>query len=293
MGHNGMKAVIPLLLVLIVGGSACSQSVTPGPSTLPLSTEALPAAETDSGTILSSPIPGGIDVSIGPLSAVLPRGLAIGASGSEFPRAEGDDVAPWDVTPGHFQLILEGYALGDKFHQPQILVYPAPGYAELYPPAFESIRRLDNILFDPDGVNNQEPLPTVPFFNAAQVFASNIQAVEFQNGSGVRFLTEYAQYAAPVNNDELFYHFQGLTRDGLYYVIVILPITVPILSDSNDPAAMVPAGGVAYPDINDVNADWDGYYAAITTLLDATPPESFSPAISQLDLLIQSIHVTP
>ena len=86
---------------------------------------------------------------------------------------------------------------------------------------------------------------------------------------------------------------KGLTRDGQYYVIAILPITAPILSDSSDPAAVVPAGGIPYPDINDANADWNGYYAAVSALLDATPFESFSPALSHLDLLIQSIRVAP
>jgi hypothetical protein len=62
----------------------------------------------------------------------------------------------------------------------------------------------------------------VPFFNAAQVFASNIKVISFQNGKGVRFLTEYAQHAASANNHNLFYYFQGLTGDGAYYIIAIL-----------------------------------------------------------------------
>ncbi|MEO8354588.1 MAG: hypothetical protein ABI621_01610 [Chloroflexota bacterium] len=41
-----------------------------------------------------------------------------------------------------------------------------------------------------------------------------MQVINFQNGRGIRFLTQYAQYPAPINNHELFYHFQGLTNDG-------------------------------------------------------------------------------
>jgi hypothetical protein len=36
-----------------------------------------------------------------------------------------------------------------------------------------------------------------------------------------------------------------------------------------------------------------GYYTAVTDLLDSTSPEAFSPTLHQLDLLIQSMRITP
>jgi len=45
--------------------------------------------------------------------------------------------------------------------------------------------------------------------------------------------------------------------------------------------------------MGDPNADWQGYYSAVTELLNATPPEDFYPAINQLDALIQSMQVAP
>jgi hypothetical protein len=235
-----------------------------------------------------------VEVTVDPLSIVLSSGLASGARGLQFPRAEGEEVAPWEVTPGHIQLKLEGYLLQGKFHEPQIYVYPAQGYAEMYPPAFESIRRLDNILYTPGGPSlNADQLPVVPFFNAAQIFASNVQVISFQNGQGVRFLTEYAQFAAPVNNHDLFYHFQGVTRDGAYYIIAILPITAPVLAETSDAGAPLPSGGVPYPYLADPNADMQAYYASIIDVLNATPPESYFPTISQLDSLIQSMRINP
>jgi hypothetical protein len=109
----------------------------------------------------------------------------------------------------------------------------------------------------------------------------------------VRFLTKYAQYAGPVNNHELFYQFQGVTRDGAYYIIAILPITAPVLAETGDSAAAPPSGGIACPDITDPNADWEGYYTAITDLLNSTSPDAFTPTINQLDLLITSLEITP
>jgi hypothetical protein len=172
-------------------------------------------------------------------------------------------------------------------------VYPAQAYAELVPAAFESLRRLDNLLYDPSAPISVEQLPAAPFSNDLQAFAAHIQVIAFQNGGGVRFLTQSAQYAAPANNRELFYHFEGMTRDGAYYVVAILPITAPVLAETSDGEAALPPGGVPYPDITDPNANWPGYYSAVTALLDATSPETFAPTTNQLDLLIQSMKVTP
>jgi hypothetical protein len=208
----------------------------------------------------------GVEVSVDPLRIVLSPAIATGARGSQFPRLEGGNVAASELTPGHIQLKLEGYRLQGKSHESQILVYPALGYAEMYSPAFESMHRLNNIFFDPAVSLNNDQLPLVPFFNAQQLFASNVQIISFQNGQGVRFLTEYAQYAASANNTDLFYHFQGLTNDGAYYVIAILPLTAPMLAETSDGGAVLPAGGVPYPYFADPNADMQLYYRSVTDL---------------------------
>ena len=234
----------------------------------------------------------GEEISVYPLTIHLSPELAGGMHGTQFPRLDGADAAWWQKTPGHTQITLEAYRLQGKLHEPQIFVYPALDYAQLVPAAFESMHRLDNILaglpFDSDG------LPAIPFFNAQQAFASNIQTISFQNGRGMRFLTEYAQYPVSANNTDLFYEFQGFTSDGAYYVVAILPITAPVLAETSDPGAPLPPEGIPYPYFAEgIEADMPGYYAAVTALLDSTSPEAFSPTLHQLDLLIQSMRITP
>jgi hypothetical protein len=109
----------------------------------------------------------------------------------------------------------------------------------------------------------------------------------------VRFLTQYDQYPAPINNHDLFYHFQGFSADGNYYIVAILPVTAPALAETSDPGSAIPSGGIAYPDINSSNPDFQSYYASITDLLNGTSPEAFTPPLSQLDALIQSMWVAP
>lgn len=311
-----MKRFFLFLSVLILVTAACDVSVniaptdevptaveTPvliePPTTTPevfiSLTQAIPATAVPSATSIAvqpSPVPNTL-VTFGRLTLEIPAGVASGASGIDMPAITNEDAAYWERTPSHLQVSLNDYyVLQGKFHKPQIYVYPAMPYVELSTAAFESMYRLRNVM-NPGASINPDQLPAVPFFNAAQLFASNIQAVSFQNGSGVRFLTEYAQYFAPVNNHELIYHFQGFTSDGEYYIIAILPITAPMLAEISDAGAVVPVGGVALPDINDPNADWQGYYASVTDLLNSTPPDAFTPSIGQLDALIQSMFVAP
>ena len=251
-------------------------------------TQAIPAT----AVVQPSPVPNTL-VTFGRLTLEIPPSVASGASGGDMPPVTNEDAAYWQKTPGHLQVSLNDYyVLQGKLHQAQIYVYPATDYATLVPGAFESMHCLRNIM-SAVVPTTPDQLPAVPFFNAQQLFASNIQAISFQNGSGIRFLTEYGQYPAPVNNYELFYHFQGFSADGEYYIVAIFPITAPGLGESSDPASAVSIGGVTYPNMGDPNADWKDYYAAATNLLDATSPDAFTPSFNQLDALIKSIWINP
>jgi len=243
-----------------------------------------------------SPVPtsvqSGTVISFNNVSFTIPSGLASGASSEAVPAVTDQSGAPWEIAPAHIKFVLSGYALQDKFHQPQIYVIPAQGYISSNPGASESIDRLNAILRTvvPATPDN---LPFIPFFNAGQIFAAQIETLQFHGGSGVRFLTEYAQYFASVNNVDLFYHFQGLMDDSEYYIVAILPVTAPMLADNEDPNAVVPPDGVPFPGYDDPNADYAAYYDAIAQKLNATAAAGFTPPLDALDALIQSITVNP
>ena len=296
---------LPLLFILLFAALACNQSALPAPE-VPAITSTPVQVATDTPTAIPEPVeltatappvtpsyPGTI-VSFGNVTFVIPPGLATGASGSFLPAALTDQqAAPWELTPGHIQLTLEGYILPETFHKPRLLIYPADAYAELMPPAASNLSFLRGLAVQPDTPLTPQILPGIPFFNAAQDFASNIQPLAFENGQGVRFITEYAQYAATINNTDLFYEYQGLTTDGKYYVIAILPTTAPFLPASPDPASVVPEGGIIHPQFDDPNANWGAYYSDVTNLLNGTAPDIFGPTLNQLDDLIRSIQITP
>jgi hypothetical protein len=257
-------------------------------------TQAIPATAVPRPTFVITPSPAPNTLAtVGRLTLEIPSSVARGANGGEIPAATRQDLAEWQQTPGHLQVSLnDSYVLQGKSNQPQIRVYPAVDYAVLVPGAFESMHRLRNIV---SGVVPSTPdqLPTVPFFNAAQALASNIETMPFQNGSGIRFLAQYAQGASPANNRDLVYVFQGFSGDGNYYIVAVFPITSPILPETGDPSASLPAGGIPFPSIGDPDGDVQGYYASIENMLNTTSPEAFTPSISQLDTLVRSLWVAP
>ena len=292
------KRTLFVMLGVVITTLGCSLAVnTPGTPTLGANTETavatMPAtqeataAPTDLALTQEPTQANGTPVSFENVSFVIPAGVAAGANTETMTAVDTNSGAPWDIAPTHLRFTLTGYALEGKLHEPRIFVYPAEEYAQSNPGAAEQIERLKKILTGSPPM--QETLPTVPFFNAASQIAAQIKLLPFQNGNGVRALTQYAQYAAPINNHELFYHFQGLTSDGKHYVIAVLPIIAPILAEDEKPEAPVPAEGVPIP--TDIGPN-EVYYISVTEKLNSLSQDAFSPSLEALDALIQSLLVT-
>ncbi len=269
--------------ILCAGGAlllllACNLASGPGTASSP--TAASPSS-----------VQSGIPVSATPIRFNIPEGLAAGATAETIDVVTDQTGAPWDVAPAHLQLTLQGYALGSSFHVPQLFVYPAQQYAGMNPAAAESLKRLQAVLANPGGSFTQETLPRVPFFNAGQVLAAQQKVLHFTGGAGVRFVTQYGQDVSPINNGGLFYHFEGLSDDGKYYIIAVLPVSLPFVAADSNPGAAVPNGGVPFPSNSASGLDYANYYKKVAALIDAAPPDQFSPRLIMLDDLAQSITV--
>jgi hypothetical protein len=271
------KLFIFCTLILLIVSCNLPSVATP---TQPMETSVpVPTSTVDTGGM----------VTLNNVSFGIPLGVANDAlsemvSGTTDPN----NNASWDIAPDHLKFTLTGYQVRESFAEPQIFVYPADEYAKLNTSAAEQINRLKEILAGTP--LSKDTTPIVPFYNAGQLFTAQMQTLEFKSGRGVRMVTQYAQYPAPVNNHELIYHFQGLTADGKYYVVAVLPVTSSILAANDKPESPVPAGGVPIPTDTGPNP---AYYDAVTKALDAMYPDSFNPSLFQLDALIQSITVTP
>jgi hypothetical protein len=114
-----------------------------------------------------------------------------------------------------------------------------------------------------------------------QVVYAQVQYLDFKNGQGVRFLTQFDQAPIPINNYELIYTFQGLTSDGKYYIAVVLPVTHPELPATQQ---------VSEQQADEMN-DFPAYLAKTTAWLGQQPGSSFTPDLAMLDALIKTIEV--
>ena len=130
------------------------------------------------------------------ISITIPPDLGINPAAPMVPGSPDPNGPTWEMAPEHVEVTLTGYPLQGKFHQPKIYVYPANEYAQINGGAAQSIERVRNAATGAPlpAVN----MPGVPFFNAAPVSAAQMQTLTFQDGSGVRMVTEYAQYPAPI-----------------------------------------------------------------------------------------------
>ncbi len=235
----------------------------------------------------------GIPVSSGNVEFIIPAGLAGGALAETVPAVDEQSGAPWEVSPAYIRFTLQNYPLQDKFFQPQIMVYPAQDYAAVGAGAAISIQRLQAILASPAAPLGNDVLPRLPYANADQIIGAKAKMITFNGGSGLRVLAEYAQNFAVIDNHDLFYHFEGLTSDGKSYTVATLPINAGFLAADSNPASPVPAGGVPFPGYasNDATT-FENYYQAVSDKLNSTPPEAFTPSLTWLDSLIQSLEVS-
>jgi putative hemolysin len=212
--------------------------------------------------------------------------LAADVVGEVVP-AEGEDAPGWAWIPEHVRFSFEEYALPDTFHEPRILVFAAEDLAgnETWQGIAANVQRiLAEKPDEPVGVFQGGAI--LPPMNAAHMMpAPQVAYLDFQNGSGVRFLTQMGQAFYPINNHELFYTFQGMTDDGAYYVVAILPISHPSLpADGSD----IPGG-----DFDAFSENFEAYTAGVAARLDAEGADSFAPSITALDAVMQSLEVTP
>lgn len=232
-----------------------------------------------------SPVLGGspdsIPVSYDGISFAYDTSLADEVIPETVPAQDEEGGPFWAASPQHTKFSFEGYVLPDTLHAPQILVYPVEAYEAISPAAAKTIADLRYFMATkpstaPEPGFGSDGIPALPLFNAAQMMAAGMEYIDFQNGSGVRFLTQYAQAYIPINNHELFYSFQGLTDDGAYYVAAILPVSHLSLPDE-----MAPMG----------EEEFTSYLSSTVTSLNAQANASFTPDLALLDAMIRSLSV--
>jgi hypothetical protein len=192
------------------------------------------------------------------------------------------------VMPDHLVFsFMNSYADGQALYRqaanleakPQIVVYPSEAYRAMNDLAKQQIEGLQRVL-EERPVVFEKSAPFLPTVNAAQMMQIQPVYLDFANGSGLRYLTQVAQETRPVNNQELFYTFQGLTDNGAYYLTAFFPLSSKFLPDD-----------AATADDEAFNAGFSAYLEEIVISLNGWSPADFKPDLSLLDAIVTSLNV--
>lgn len=286
-----MKRLMPLIALISLVILACSLTPTqaPPPATTETLAPTLPPVPTEAPSVSQPPLPSQTAVYSGPAANVTCHELSLyldPALGSSFScETVPEQTGVMENYPAYTKLTISGYPLAGKFFEPSISVFPVQRYTEILPDLVPT--RVSDLQFLTAG--NPPPvidLPFLPGWNAAQVFHALYSVVPFTGGSGIRYVTLYAQYFAPINNHDLFYTYQGLTTDGKYWISAVLPVNHAMLPDNADN----PPNGLTWEQFAN---SYTTYLADLITQLEAQPAGSYVPALPALDTLVASIHIQP
>jgi len=198
--------------------------------------------------------------------------------------------------PAHFCFSLKDKYPLPALEQGQRYFYPSYSFICTIPLEDSSVkdfgRAYPGLKFDavnlrkilrerPDKLISRQDIPDIPHNNASPTIVSRFQYLDFRSGSGILFLTQYANEMQPnpVNNEELTLNYQGLTKNRRYYLAARMAITHPSLPR-----------GIDFTD--DIERDMEfRYLRKAEKELEGFPEVSFQPSLRSLKAMLSSIYV--
>ncbi len=153
-------------------------------------------------------------------------GVVISYSDEMFGKLEYSSVEPMQAAAQNDALperIEFGFSRSYSDHFTQLIVLPVDQYGTLSVKAQNIISDLRSILNNRP-IRQDRQLPLLPLLDAIESFHSDPEILEFLNGRGIGFFILVDHDHDIMTNEVLFYTFQGLTDDDLYYVSLFIPL---------------------------------------------------------------------
>ena len=255
MTHRWVALLTSLFAAATLLG--CSGDTEPPPYTSPLLTERLAALA--AGDF-------GVDASI------LGTALRVEVVPARPHDAEQRPVL--NGAPAHLRFTFGDTVLPAtmSYRDPQVLVYPLAEYrAHFIGGARAGFDRrlgaLRAVIRDTTAQIAGE-IPAFPQVDADQRFRARVRWIDFDDGRGIAFVTQYSKDASPPGPDDLAWVFQGLTADDAWLVVIFHPIMATGVPTSEDPRR-------------------------VATALDALPAAAFQPGLDLLARVAASVWFSP
>ncbi len=187
-----------------------------------------------------------------------------------------------DDYPQHIEFALGGINPNNLYNTATLDIYKTAAIVAhgTDTATFESFRQL--LSAHPD-VAGGEPISVYPSVHAGQIIVARMGYLPFQAGSGIRFVTHYAQSVEPLTGDRLIYTYLGLTDDGKNYVIAQIPVKTPILIGNE----------AQMPDLNEpqITTLYTAYVKQTDAKLNKAKASDFVPNLDDLDKLVNSLSI--
>jgi hypothetical protein len=219
------------LLLITIASALLASTCLPGRSPLGQSimTAAL-AAPRQSSPILKKT---GVSLDISGLARTIQPEIE-----KAIPTEPQDEVILLNGQPECIRLGFDGEKISsdNDFGAKHLLVFPLQKYAsqktrERQDSFNKQLDQLKTIIKTKAEIKG-EAIPIFPQSDAAEVFHNQMRFINFQNGSGVSFVSSYSNGDPPLKKNSQFYCFQGLSKDGRFYVSFFWPLVIESLPDN-------------------------------------------------------------
>jgi len=308
MNQTSCFKLLAALLAMLLLAACAAPSATFPPETAPITAGGTASAD-PTAIALSAPGVRTVQSSEFGVALSYAESLAASATIQQVEAAPmSQDRMYVEAHPAYISVAFGGiptqraYRLTHPISQPQVMIFRTADFASYGPdssngfPAQQS--KLAVLL--KDGIDPrycttpprsvEDHLPYLPWTNAAQAFCAQLKTLEFgpadgpshSRGSGIRYLTTYAQGINVVLEGEVFYTFQGLTNDGQYYISMVYPVETGVFEATAPSAAELKA------------LTLDGIrnqLAGQIVTLNGMNAQNFTPPLDKLDAVIESIEL--
>jgi|GEM_PF-6498652 len=160
----------------------------------------------------------------------------------------------------------------------EIRIYPIEEFKTINP---EFATLLDYDLQSFLATESDLPTPFPRFLGATGLHESHAQLIETDEIVGVRHITQIGQSLVRLSGSDLFFTFQGITRDERYWIYALLPMRAPAVDiyyyDNQDDLI----------DFNQITQEGHNQLDDYTTNL---PDDAFFPTLTALDAVITSLN---
>ena len=167
---------------------------------------------------------------------------------------------------------------------PHIAIFPTESYIAAGGKNIEAeIARLQALI---DGENVADPMPLLPLADSFMGQWTQYAPLNFSEGGGVRYISERTdrQENGAWVNEGTAYYYEGLTKDGRFYISLVWPVRTDSLPDTADDVSEEIQNAAAESDDT-----YEAYLIETQNRLNILLSSAWEPNLDDLDALVNSL----